>query len=70
MAEGLQRAVAATAISRSKHTRLVHQSDPQKIVVQCEACSIQQSYGLPSDIPNLTKWLKQFDKAHSKCKRS
>lgn len=67
MAEGLQRAVAAAAISRSKHTKLVRQPDPQKVVVQCDACGIAQSHELPSDIPGLTKWLKKFDRAHSTC---
>lgn len=69
MGEGLQRAVAAAAVSRSKsqHVILVRQPDPQKIVVQCQACGIAQSYDLPSDIPAMTKWLKKFDKAHSTC---
>jgi hypothetical protein len=70
MGEGLQRAVAATTISRSKHTRLVHQPDPQKIVVQCDACGIAQSYDLPSEIPAMTAWLKKFDKAHKDCKQT
>lgn len=65
MGKGMIRAVAATA--KRTNTILVEQPDHKKVVVQCQACGIAQSYDLPSDIPPLTAWLTQFEKAHSTC---
>jgi hypothetical protein len=67
MGEGLVRATASTILSRSKNVTLVRQPDPSKIVVKCQACGIEQTYQLPSEIPAMTKWLKQVEKAHSTC---
>lgn len=65
MGKGLVRAVAATV--KRENVILVKQPDDKKVVVQCQACGVQLSYELPSDIPGLTRWLKQTEKAHSTC---
>lgn len=66
MGKGLVRAVAATV--KKTNVILVRQPDDKKVVVQCQACGIAQTYELPSDIPGLTRWLKQVEKAHKSCK--
>lgn len=66
MGEGLVRATAAAAKGVA-HVKLVKQPNPLEVHIKCDHCGVVMVYNLPSSIPDMTKFIKNSEKAHANC---